>query len=148
MAFFTCGEGYHNYHHSFQHDYRNGVKPWQFDPTKWMIWTLSKLGLTSSLRTVADEKILLAEMREANRLLDKKRGGITAATEATPLQQRAEEMIEILSDRLAECYTKIEESVANKVQLSRETLVEIQTEIHSVVKGISKELKHIPANSK
>ena len=32
MAIFTFGEGYHNFHHEFQHDYRNGVKPWQFDP--------------------------------------------------------------------------------------------------------------------
>jgi stearoyl-CoA desaturase (delta-9 desaturase) len=40
------GEGYHNYHHEFQHDYRNGVKPWQFDPTKRLIWTLSKLDLS------------------------------------------------------------------------------------------------------
>src|SRR5436190_6171417 len=29
MALFTFGEGYHNFHHEFQHDYRNGVKPWQ-----------------------------------------------------------------------------------------------------------------------
>ena len=34
VALLTFGEGYHNYHHEFQHDYRNGVKPWQFDPTK------------------------------------------------------------------------------------------------------------------
>ena len=33
MAIVTLGEGYHNYHHEFQHDYRNGVKPWQIDPT-------------------------------------------------------------------------------------------------------------------
>jgi len=32
MALFTFGEGYHNYHHEFQHDYRNGVKPWQWEP--------------------------------------------------------------------------------------------------------------------
>ena len=44
MAFFTFGEGYHNFHHEFQHDYRNGVKPWQFDPTKWSIWLLNKVG--------------------------------------------------------------------------------------------------------
>ena len=29
MAVVTFGEGYHNYHHEFQHDYRNGVRPWQ-----------------------------------------------------------------------------------------------------------------------
>jgi hypothetical protein len=25
LALLTMGEGYHNYHHEFQHDYRNGV---------------------------------------------------------------------------------------------------------------------------
>jgi len=57
MALFTLGEGYHNYHHEFQHDYRNGVKPWQWDPTKWLIWVLSKLGLTSGLRRVPQAEI-------------------------------------------------------------------------------------------
>jgi stearoyl-CoA desaturase (delta-9 desaturase) len=62
MALVTFGEGYHNYHHEFQHDYRNGVKPWQWDPTKWTIWTLSKLGLAHKLRTVPDDKIHQAEI--------------------------------------------------------------------------------------
>jgi stearoyl-CoA desaturase (delta-9 desaturase) len=57
LALFTMGEGYHNYHHEFQHDYRNGVKPWQFDPTKWIIWTLSQFGLVKNLRRVPVEKI-------------------------------------------------------------------------------------------
>lgn len=61
LALFTFGEGYHNYHHEFQHDYRNGVKPWNIDPTKWIIWTLSKLGLTRDLRRVSIEKIRLAQ---------------------------------------------------------------------------------------
>ena len=50
MSLVTFGEGYHNYHHEFPYDYRNGVKPWQFDPTKWIIWTLSKVGLARKLR--------------------------------------------------------------------------------------------------
>lgn len=62
MALLTFGEGYHNYHHEFQHDYRNGVKWWQWDPTKWTIYTLSKLGLASQLRRVPDEKIREAEV--------------------------------------------------------------------------------------
>lgn len=63
MALFTFGEGYHNYHHEFQHDYRNGVKPWQWDPTKWTIWTLNKLGLAKNLRRVPQEKILEAQRK-------------------------------------------------------------------------------------
>lgn len=70
MALFTFGEGYHNYHHEFQHDYRNGVKPWQWDPTKWTIWLLNKLGLAGQLRRVPTEKIELAEQRERERRLD------------------------------------------------------------------------------
>jgi stearoyl-CoA desaturase (Delta-9 desaturase) len=50
LALFTYGEGYHNYHHTFQWDYRNGIKWWHFDPTKWMIRTLSFAGLTHDLK--------------------------------------------------------------------------------------------------
>src|SRR5712675_3493009 len=61
LALFTFGEGYHNYHHQFQHDYRNGVKPWQWDPTKWLIWSFSKIGLTSSLRRAQADLVSLSE---------------------------------------------------------------------------------------
>lgn len=63
LALFTFGEGYHNYHHEFQNDYRNGVKPWQIDPTKWVIWTLSKLRLVRHLRRIPAEKIAAAERK-------------------------------------------------------------------------------------
>ena len=61
MALFTFGEGYHNYHHEFQHDYRNGVKPWQWDPTKWLIWSFSKIGLTGGLRRARAELVSSSE---------------------------------------------------------------------------------------
>jgi len=67
MALCTFGEGYHNFHHEFQYDYRNGIKPWQWDPTKWAIWTLSKIGLVSNLRTIPEEKIVKAQILEHER---------------------------------------------------------------------------------
>ncbi len=69
MAFFTFGEGYHNFHHTFQHDYRNGIRPWQFDPTKWSIWLLHKCGLARQLRRVPRERILQCEIAEQQRQL-------------------------------------------------------------------------------
>ena len=45
VALLTYGEGYHNFHHAFQYDYRNAIKWWQFDPTKWFIRSLSFMGL-------------------------------------------------------------------------------------------------------
>ena len=50
LAFLTHGEGYHNFHHIFAHDYRNGVRWWQWDPTKWLIGALSLVGLTRRLK--------------------------------------------------------------------------------------------------
>src|SRR5438477_9918787 len=61
LALLTLGEGYHNYHHEFQYDYRNGVKPWQMDPTKWVIWMLSKLRLVRGLRRASADKIRSAQ---------------------------------------------------------------------------------------
>jgi len=49
-ALVTFGEGYHNFHHRFPGDYRNGVRWYHFDPTKWLIWTLTRLGLARDLR--------------------------------------------------------------------------------------------------
>ena len=57
LALFTFGEGYHNYHHIFENDYRNGIRWWHFDPTKWLIKSCQWLGLTSKLRTSPEDKI-------------------------------------------------------------------------------------------
>jgi stearoyl-CoA desaturase (Delta-9 desaturase) len=62
MAVLAFGEGYHNYHHSFPFDYRNGVKVWQFDPAKWTIWTLSRLGLARDLRRAPEAAVLKAKI--------------------------------------------------------------------------------------
>ena len=57
LALITFGEGYHNYHHTFQWDYRNGVKWWHFDPTKWIINLFSRVGLTYDLKRCSLEQI-------------------------------------------------------------------------------------------
>ena len=62
LAFFTFGEGYHNFHHIFQNDYRNGVRWWQWDPTKWLINALSAMGLADNLKTVPDLWIQRAQL--------------------------------------------------------------------------------------
>ncbi|MCL9774757.1 acyl-CoA desaturase [Vibrio methylphosphonaticus] len=62
LAFLTFGEGYHNFHHIFEHDYRNGIRWWQFDPTKWLIKSCSWFGLTSDLKRVSAYKIEKARL--------------------------------------------------------------------------------------
>ena len=56
-ALVTLGEGYHNFHHRFQADYRNGVRWYHFDPTKWAVWSLARVGLARGLRRTSKERI-------------------------------------------------------------------------------------------
>lgn len=62
-AVVTLGEGYHNFHHTFPFDYRNGVRAHQIDPTKWAIRSLAWVGLTRNLQRVPAEAILKARLR-------------------------------------------------------------------------------------
>ena len=63
FAILTHGEGYHNFHHIFQNDYRNGVRWWQYDPTKWFIAVASWLGLATDLKRVSNFKIQRAKVQ-------------------------------------------------------------------------------------
>ncbi|MCC2637592.1 MAG: acyl-CoA desaturase [Moraxellaceae bacterium] len=62
LAVLTWGEGYHNYHHIFQYDYRNGVKWWQYDTSKWLIYSLSLVGLTWNLKRCSGFAIQKAQL--------------------------------------------------------------------------------------
>ena len=68
LALFTYGEGYHNFHHIFASDYRNGIKWFHYDPTKWMIRSLAALGLASKLKRTPVERI---EKAKAETLMSK-----------------------------------------------------------------------------
>jgi len=57
LAFFTYGEGYHNYHHFFPSDFRNGIRWYQFDPTKWLIVSLALVGMAKNLKRVPERMI-------------------------------------------------------------------------------------------
>ena len=62
LAIFTHGEGYHNFHHIFESDYRNGIKWYHYDPTKWLINALAWCGLATKLRVTPQQKIEQAKL--------------------------------------------------------------------------------------
>ncbi len=62
LAFLTYGEGYHNFHHQFAHDYRNGIRWWHWDPSKWIISSLSWIGVTRKLKRTPDVSIQRARL--------------------------------------------------------------------------------------
>jgi stearoyl-CoA desaturase (delta-9 desaturase) len=107
MALFTFGEGYHNFHHEFQYDYRNGVKPWQFDPTKWSIWLLHKLGLVRNLRTVPEEKILKAQIAEQQRRI-----AVALESHPAPLSESLQTMLHSAQQQMHDALAHWEQRLA------------------------------------
>lgn len=69
-ALLTLGEGYHNFHHEFPSDYRNGLQWYHWDPTKWLIRGLSWLKLTFRLRRFPMNEIRKGEVQMRQRELD------------------------------------------------------------------------------
>jgi stearoyl-CoA desaturase (delta-9 desaturase) len=143
MALFTFGEGYHNYHHEFQHDYRNGVKPWQFDPTKWIIWLLSRVGLTSQLRRVPAEKIQLAEIAEKQRRLEANlvirpaRWCETTERLMKLAQQRLQEAAHVWEQRKAE-YARATEK---RIEASKEKLAQLRRDFDEAAANLRQAIR-------
>ncbi len=61
-ALLTFGEGFHNYHHWYPGDYRNGIRFYDWDPAKWFIRAMSWLGQTWNLKLAPYETILRAKL--------------------------------------------------------------------------------------
>ena len=70
VALLTLGEGYHSFHHRFASDYRNGIRWYQWDPTKWFIRLLHSMGLTSNLRITPRPVIERARMQASLHVLE------------------------------------------------------------------------------
>jgi len=69
-ALMTFGEGYHNYHHEFPQDYRNGIKLYHYDPTKWLIKGLNLIGHAHDLKFITEEEVVKAKIQMNQRHLD------------------------------------------------------------------------------
>jgi stearoyl-CoA desaturase (delta-9 desaturase) len=137
MALGTFGEGYHNYHHEFQHDYRNGVKWWQWDPTKWSILLLEKLGLVRSLRRVPEEKILLAQVSEARR-----RVGSLLESEQRPLPERMRALLESSHEklgRLSAQWTALKTEYSDRAD---EQIAQLRAAVAEMRRELHNELRH------
>ena len=106
IAVFTFGEGYHNFHHMFQNDYRNGVHWWQWDPSKWFIRAMSWLGLARNLKRVPWFRI-----RRVQFVAQFQRAELGLAAQAGKAHALR------MKDRLAEEYAAFQDAVANWTRL-------------------------------
>lgn len=115
LAVLTFGEGYHNYHHRFPADYRNGPRLWHFDPGKWAIWILSRVGLANGLRRIPRETIHLTQVKEQRRQLER-RLAETRKRIDTSLRARIEE----LEQQLVSAHQRFRQLLGERSRLARD----------------------------
>ena len=87
LAPLTYGEGYHNFHHQWQWDYRNGALWYQWDSTKWLLNLLGWLGLVGQFRRVSDAAMTRARLHMEEKRL-RERLVLASPGVATPMQAR------------------------------------------------------------
>jgi stearoyl-CoA desaturase (delta-9 desaturase) len=112
VAVLTFGEGYHNFHHMFAHDYRNGVRWWQWDPSKWFIGAMGLMGLARNLKKVPWFKIQRALLDTQFRRAERRLAGAQPAH------------LEALRRRIAEEYETFRQAVADWTRLREQWLAE------------------------
>ena len=111
LAFLTFGEGYHNFHHLFENDYRNGIRWWQFDPTKWLIKSCEYLKLATKLRTSPEERIAQTELTMTLKRSQKK---LAAHPDAAKMLERLQVEYDVMVVKKNEYYTARKQLFSDK----------------------------------
>ena len=122
IALITYGEGYHNYHHMFQSDYRCGIRWWHLDINKWFISTCALLGLVKNRKRAPQFKVLRARLNMDFKLARKKleNAGVSAGWK---------EQLEGEYAQFVETVKQWQQLQMERVQQSRQKLAErIETE--------------------
>lgn len=115
VAFLTWGEGYHNYHHAFQNDYRNGIRWWQFDPSKWLINLLAWIGMVYDRRRVPNFRIVRARLAMEFARLKRH-------AERSSVQQRGRELFEREYQQFRDTVAQWQEIQRRRIESGAEAL--------------------------
>lgn len=115
VTFLTHGEGYHNFHHKFQFDYRNGIRWYHWDPTKWSIQFAALIGLAKKLKTVQFSEILKARL--------------STETEKFYQSKFFEEKLKPLNEKIIQSQIRFEQLKIEYKNSSREKVDTIKSEM-------------------
>ncbi len=135
VALLTWGEGYHNYHHAFQGDYRNGVKWYHFDPSKWMVSVCAWFGMAWDIRRTPRFKIHRARLQMQFKELQAR---LKTAEEPT-----WGEVLEAEYNQFKDTVSKWQAIQAEKVHAGREALRDRwqRTHMHTRLRELEYSLK-------
>ncbi|MCC8369653.1 MAG: fatty acid desaturase [Rickettsia endosymbiont of Oxypoda opaca] len=126
MALFLLGENWHNYHHAFPSDYRNGVKWYHFDVHKWIIYLMSKVGLVWELDRTAKVRIQAKMQETFSYLVDGRKQQLNL------MQNKVDQLIENLYLKIKE----LEESSILIKEQFKKSFIEIQDSLKNLAEQL------------
>ena len=137
-AIFTFGEGYHNYHHQFPLDYRNGIRFYQFDPAKWLIWMLHKLGLAYDLKRVSEHRILQYQIR-----MDEKRLMARVQNQTGSMANYVTGLVKPVGEAISQLLTRIDKLEADYAKLKKEKVAAVKASMHDKAEQYKQRLSEL-----
>jgi stearoyl-CoA desaturase (delta-9 desaturase) len=137
LALLLLGENWHNFHHAFPSDYRNGAKWYHLDVHKWIIYLMSKCGLAWDLKRTQDVRI---EAKISQTI-----------TQVAKIRKEKLEALQVKVDELAGLYQEkkleIEKaSMAMQVRLQK-SFIKSQKKLAELSAGVYKQLKDLDSAS-
>ena len=138
LGVFTFGEGYHNFHHKFQADYRNGIRWYQFDLSKWWIWAMAACGQAWRFKVTPEAHILKAKLEVQARAIEKR---LAAAQAPERLWTRVQERVEVGRRRLEHAYLQYQHARLDYKRRRAEWSAEVRRQWRAQVEAHRAELE-------
>jgi len=132
LAFLLLGENWHNYHHAFPTDYRNGAQWYQMDVHKWLIYLMSKCGLAWDLKRTDKVRI------EAKRAQTTKQYAKLKKDKLESLQDKVSELTNICQEKIVEMESssvEIKESLKKPFANAQSSLNNITSQLNQQIKN-------------
>lgn len=137
LALFLLGENWHNFHHAFPSDYRNGVKWYHFDVHKWIIYSLSKIGLAYDLNITDAKRIDAKVQHTALQNIEVNK------TKLYNLQEKINDLFQNLQDK----YNELESSSAAIKDMMKNSFISYQERLDILKTQLNQQLKSFDGTS-
>ncbi|MDZ5761170.1 putative acyl-CoA desaturase [Lyticum sinuosum] len=157
MAPMVLGENWHNFHHAFGRDYRNGHKWYHFDMHKWIIWGMYKLGLAWDLVITSEDRINATVIEMKKNTIKPRMESLIAAAEAIAnvASIRSKEIrmfISDVTDNICDAnqiiYTEFDEIKKYLLHHSSDKIDELKYNITNKFNKVNKSLEDLQQKAK
>lgn len=137
MAIFLLGENWHNFHHAFPSDYRNGAKWYQADVHKWIIFAMSKVGLAWDLKRTAKVRVEAKVSQTMQQYIKLKQDKLST------LQEKVNYLVESLQSK----FNELETSSTNLKNNMVKSFLKTQSNLNSIKQQLNQHLKNLEGTS-